>query len=81
MNPYRKKFIRIVLISTPFRPGICPLRIIVIHLYFLRSDFCLGKSKRRQGVTGICAVPVQQKNGSLYKSLQKLPYGCGIQVS
>jgi len=32
-------------------------------------------------VTGICAVPVQQKNSSLYKLLQKLPYGCGIQVS
>ncbi len=26
-------------------------------------------------MTGICALPVQQKNGSLYKSLQKLPYG------
>ena len=32
-------------------------------------------------MTGICAVPVQQKNSSLYKLLQKLPYGCGIQVS
>ena len=32
-------------------------------------------------MNGSLAVPVQQKNGSLYKSLQKLPYGCGILVS
>ena len=32
-------------------------------------------------MTGSLALPVQQKNGSLYNSLQKLPYGYGILVS